>query len=36
MTIAPDFYLHRWGVKQGKAVLYVDIPKNIEQVLQAL
>lgn len=36
LRIVPDFYLHRWDQKQGKAQLFVDIPKNISQVLQAL
>ena len=36
LAVAPDFYLHRWDVKQGKSTLLVHIPKNINQILHAL
>jgi len=36
LTVCPNFFIHKWELRQGKAELLIEIPENVKRTLEDL
>ena len=34
LTVCPNFFIHKWELRQGKAELLIEIPLNVKKILE--
>ena len=34
LNLVPGFYIHKWQMKKGKMELMIDIPQNVNELLE--
>jgi hypothetical protein len=34
LTVCPNFFIHKWELRQGKAELLIEIPANVKRILE--